>query len=364
MFNLGLIDSLKLRIKKSEIKVIDPALILPYLKFYPDNLSFENSLNDAEPFTKVINGITYRYYFKTYPNKNGYLEEYLVLQVSAKMLKSKYFEGITKNNYRDILNDINAQYVVFIPENVFLNALVSDIDICINQLIDIKSYETAISLMNNYPKSSCKPLMHTIKKVNKQGKIINLGLDFNKREKATNSRPYCKVYHKGIELQTKSAIFYNAFLSPQKASFLDNLVRYEFTIKAYDHKKYLTEKGLLTSELKTFNDLINLDSKQLTNIAKSGLNHYLEPRKQKTIANDLNPIDRLISFYISELINKGSDIDDIKHVLNFYECPVTKSRIKSKINQILKHLNNENPTLEKLLNENKICNQFLKNLGY
>ncbi len=364
MFNIGLIDSLKLRIKKDDIKIIDPNLVMPYLKFYPDNLSFENSLNDAEPFTKIIDGITYRYYFKTYPNKQGYLVEYLVLQVSAKMLKSKYFEGITKHNYKAILQDINSQYVVSIPESVFLNALVSDIDICINQLIDIKSYETAIGLMNNFPKSSCKPLMHTIKKTNKQGKIINLGLDFNKREKATNSRPYCKVYHKGIELQTKSSTFYNAFLSPQKSSFLDNLVRYEFTIKAYDHKKYLTEKGLLTSELKTFKDLITINPQELTNIAKSGLNHYLEARKQKAIASDLNPIDRLISFYMSELINKGADLDDLKHVLNFYECPVTKSRIKTKITQILKHLNNENPTLEKLLKSNEICNQFLKNLGY
>lgn len=245
-----------------------------------------------------------------------------------------------------------------------MNALVSDIDICINQLIDIKSYETAISLMNSFPKSSCKPLLHMIKRTNKQGKILNLGLDFNKREKATNSRPYCKVYHKGIELQTKSAQFYNTFLSPMKASFLDNLVRYEFTIKAYDHKKYLIEKNLLKSDLKTFKDLLDIKPAELTNIAKSGLNHYLEPRKMATVVSGLNPIDTLISFYMSELINKGSDIDDLKHVLNSFECPVTKSRIKTKINAILKHINNENPTIEKQLKNNEICNNFLKNFGY
>lgn len=364
MFNIGLIDSLKLRIRKDDIKIIDPNLILPYLKFYPDNSSFENSLNDAEPLTKLINGITYRYYFKTYPNKEGFLIEYLVLQVSAKMLKQKYFEGITKGNYKTIIDDINAQYVVKISENAFLNALVSDIDICINQLIDIKSYETAITLMTSYPRASCKPLMHYIRKTNSQGKILNLGLDLNKREKATNTRPYCKVYHKGIELQTKSVVFYNTYLAPQRASFLDNLVRYEFTIKAYDHKKYLTEKGFLTSELKTFKDLININPQELTNIAKSGLNHYLEAKKQKTVAIDLNPIDTLISYYMSELINKGSDLDDLKHVLNFFECPVTKSRMKGKINKILKHLNNENPTLETLLKNNERTNDFLKNLGY
>lgn len=364
MFNTGLIDSLKLRVKKSEIKVLDPNILLPYIKFYPDNLSFETSLNDAEPFTKIIDGITYRYYFKSYPNKKGYLEEYLVLQISAKMLKQRYFEGITKNNFENIVNDINNQFVIKITKDVFLNALVSDIDICINQLIDIKSYETAISLMNSFPKSSCKPLLHMIKRTNKQGKILNLGLDFNKREKATNSRPYCKVYHKGIELQTKSAQFYNTFLSPMKASFLDNLVRYEFTIKAYDHKKYLIEKNLLKSDLKTFKDLLDIKPAELTNIAKSGLNHYLEPRKMATVVSGLNPIDTLISFYMSELINKGSDIDDLKHVLNSFECPVTKSRIKTKINAILKHINNENPTIEKQLKNNEICNNFLKNFGY
>ena len=37
---------------------------------------------------------------------------------------------------------------------------------------------------------------------------------------------------------------------------------------------------------------------------------------------------------------------------------------KGKINKILKHLNNENPTLETLLKNNQKTNDFLKNLGY
>lgn len=369
MFNIGLIDSLKLRIKKDDIVVVDPTFIMPFMKFYPDNNSFELSLNDSEPLTKIINGITYRYYFKCYPNpKTGVLEEFLVLQISAKMLKERYFEGLNKTNYHEIVKDINNQFIIKITEKAFLNGLVSDIDICINQLIDIKSYQTALSLLYNFSKSSVKPLLHLFESKNKNHQFINLGLDFNKREKAKNTTPYLKIYHKGLELERKSKTFFSYYLSGvesyNRSSFLNNLVRYEFTIKAYKHKEYLKEKKLLTTEIKTLKDLFNVSSNELTNIAKSGINHYIEKTVKPKKIKDLSPIDNLLLHYMQQLIFKGEDRDSLKYYLHTIECPVTKSRIKTKINTLLKHLENENQTITNKLNENEKVLKFLGKLGF
>ena len=368
MFNIGLIDSLKLRIERDKIIIVDPSFILPYIKFYPDNLSFETALNDSEPLTKIINGITYRYYFKCYPNKKGFLVEYLVLQVSAKMLKEQYFEGITLKNYKRILDDINKQYIVKISESVFLDALVSDIDICINQLVDIESYQNALKLLYNHPKNSVKPLLNIFNNQNKKGFFTNLGLDFNKREKAKNTTPYCKIYHKGLELQFKSTVFYTEYLQGlqqfNRKAFIDNLVRYEFTIKAYDHKEYLKKQGLLNSDLKTFNDLLSIPTIELTLIAKSGIKHYTENKIKVKPIKDISPIDNLLLSYMTDLISFGYDRDNLKHPVNSIVCPVTKSRIKTKINQLLKHIENENVSMSILLQQNNQTQKFLKNIGF
>ncbi|MEP6932082.1 MAG: hypothetical protein ABI850_18815, partial [Flavobacterium sp.] len=207
MFNTGLIDSLKIRVKLDKVKILDKRLITDFIAYYPDIETLDNDGNQqeqlgdnyrkAEPFTKIINGITYRFYIKAFIDSKKLAHEYVVFQISAKMLKSKYFEGISSHNYRTIVDDINSFGVLHISRGDFLEGLVSDIDICINQLIDLKSLKTAFSLIMQHPNSGKKPLLHHISQSNTLKNTYNLNVDFNKREKATNTTPYCKIYHKG-----------------------------------------------------------------------------------------------------------------------------------------------------------------------
>lgn len=363
MFSTGLIDSLKLRILKDKITIVDERLISSYVKYYTTLDMIDEEVNDSEPLTIIINGITYRYYFKSYPNKRGFSEEYLVLQISAKMVKEDYFSGITKKNVKNIIRDINEQKIVYVSEAVFLDGLVSDIDICVNQLIDIESYDNALKLLKNNPKASCEPLLHYIRKTNSQGKILNLGLDFNKREKATNARPYCKIYHKGFELQTKSVEFYNCYLAPMRSSFLDNCVRYEFTIKAYKHKEYLTKLGLLKIDLKTLKDLLSIKPKDLLIIAQSGIENYVHKPKPKKNLNTGNINDDLISFLMQELFYCGKTLDDIKNFLHTVENKDKKSIAKRKINNLYDKLIFGNSSLLNRLETNEKTNKFLGLLG-
>lgn len=363
MFNVGLIDSLKLRIKKDKIKIIDKRLISEFIKYYPAEDLIDEQVNNAEPLTYIINGITYRFYFKAFITEEKTAQEYLVLQISAKMLKQAYFDGITINNYKSIVDDINALNVVKIDYKTFLDGLVSDIDICINQLIDEKSLRTAFSLILTHPVQSKKPLIHHITKTHHIKGTINLGIDFNKREKATNSTPYCKIYHKGIELQTKSNDFYCTYLQPLRKSFLENLVRYEFTIKAHKHKQYLQKNELLKSQLKTLEDLLTIPQSELTAIAKSGLPHYVEKAIKTKNYEELSPTEIALKFYIENLINLGFDTEKLLGFTYHIDSKVSRSRTKSRVKEIIDRVSNDNKKLKEKLNRNSTAIIFLHNIG-
>lgn len=372
MFNTGLIDSLKIRVKLEKIKIIDKRLITDFIAYYPtiehlDNEGNEqtklgDSMRKAEPFVKIINGITYRIYIKAFIDANKMAHEYVVFQISAKMLKEKYFEGITYKNYSCIVDDINSFGVLKISNKDFLQGLVSDIDICINQLIDLKSLKTAFSFILQNPNHGKLPLIHHISQSNSIKNTFNLGMDFNKREKASNTAPYCKIYHKGFELLSKSIVFYKAYLEPMKASVIDNLVRYEFTIKAHKHKEYLTSKGF-KADFKTLFDLLSANPKDLKEIAKSGLKHYIEPKQKTNVDKLLNPTDIMLQYYIENLIQLGFDKEKLLGFTYSIDCPVSRSRTKTKAKKLIDDLTNRSQNLSNQIVQNERSETFLKNLG-
>jgi hypothetical protein len=372
MFNTGLIDSLKIRVKLEKVKILDKRLITDFIAYYPDIAHLDDDGNTqeklgdnyrkAEPFTKIINGITYRFYIKAFIDSKKQAHEYIVFQISAKMLKSKYFEGITAENYRSIVDDINSFGVINISRKDFLEGLVSDIDICINQLIDLKSLKTAFALILQNPNAGKKPLLHHISQSNSIKNTNNLGLDFNKREKATNTTPYCKIYHKGFELLSKSITFYKAFLEPMKASVIDNLVRYEFTIKAHKHKEYLCKQGF-KADFKTFFDLLKASPRDLALIAKSGIVHYIEPKAKSKVNKELNPSDLMVQFYIENLIKLGFDQEKLLGFTYLIDCPVSRSRTKTKAKKLIDDLKNRDQNLKTQIINNERSNKFLQNIG-
>ena len=364
IFNTARIDSLKIRIRRSKVKILDDTLISEYVKYYPDIKVIDEQVNNATPFVHIDNGITYRIYIKAFINSRKQAEEYIVFQVSAKMLKEQYFDGITLNNYKRIVDDINALQVVYISYEAMLDGLVSDIDLCINQLVDLESYKAALSLIRKFPKDSVKPLLHFISR-SKDGQINNLGVDFNKREKATNTKPYCKIYHKGFELKSKSKEFFKAFLSPLKLreKFLKNLVRYEFTIKAHKHKEYLCKKGF-KADFKTLGELLGANANDLTNIAKTGLKMYLEENSQSRISGGDSPTDTMILYFMENLINLGFDTEKMLGFAHLIECPVARSRTKSKAKKLLDSFTSIDKNIEAKLRQNNRANSMLKNLGF
>jgi len=361
MFETGLIDSLRIRVKRNKVKILDKTLISSYVKYYPSLEIIDEEVRSATPFVHTTNGITYRIYVKAFIDKSKQAQEYVVFQISAKMLKERYFEGITKENIKYILEDINALKVVQIDINSLLDGLVSDIDICINQLVDIKSYNTAIALMDRYPKDSKKPLLKVYGSPSPTCK--NRGIDFNKREKATNTTPYCKIYHKGFELLSKSLPFYDAYLKPLKAKFLNNLVRYEFTIKAHKHKEYLIKKGF-NADFKTLGDLLSTPQDDLTQIAKTGLKMYIEDNKESKVSKDNSPTDIMIQYYIENLINLGFDTEKLLGFSHLIEDKSSRSRTKTKARKLINEFTSVDDNINANLRANDKAKNMMKKFGF
>jgi hypothetical protein len=388
MFNVALIDSLKIRVRLSAVQVIDRRMIENYIEYYPnihaldddggeiydrdsgklyyDQHDQDKISNKAKPLTKIINGITYRVYIKAFIDSQKMAQEYVVFQISAKMAKSDYFSGVTIKNLPGIVEDINALGWIHITQGTLLQGLISDIDICINQLIDEKSLRTAFAFINAHPNPGKKPLLHTISRTKYGVGVVNLGIDFNKREKATNTTPYCKIYHKGYELLNKSVDFYKAYLEPLRASMLDNLVRYEFTIKAARHKRYLCDKGF-NADFKTLADLLAAREKDLRAIARSGIPHYVEPLQKPKTASELNPTQIVLQYYIKHLVQLGFDQEQL---LGFTYCfpetdsgRVQKSQMKSKMKKFIEEITADDKKTNRKILENGRANSFLKALG-
>jgi len=175
------IDSLRVNLPLSKIEIVDPRFNAPFTRVYPGLEEIDpetgqimhvigfpgdkrtkrvngkwvqvkekkkNKLEQKPDHIEVLHGITYRFYFKKFIEP-GYKEklklnpdyvpvssEFCVVQLSAKMCKEKYFEGLTLENIADIVNDINSFGIIEVDLPTFLeygNPL--DIDVCTNYLL-------------------------------------------------------------------------------------------------------------------------------------------------------------------------------------------------------------------------------------
>jgi len=296
------IDSLRVRIPMGFVEVLDRTMVDEYIEFYPSKkqlkkaLEYDREVVDEETgevivgvfgspgqdrttmrkkskgFEETIHGITYRFFFKGFihPTDKSKSLQYLVIQISAKMVKREYFDGITILNIAQIVEDINSFKKVKVSVyDLLINGLVSDIDVCSNELVSKPNLNYAFNLINAH----VLPGKNKLITMHRQAK--NMGVDFNARHKATNASPFVKIYHKGFELEKKSIDFYQSYLEPMKEIEMEQLVRIEFTIRNTAHRKYLKKKGLNAS-FKTLGELLLTPQEDLYAILKSGLPMYLD----------------------------------------------------------------------------------------
>lgn len=324
------IDSFKLRIPRRNIEFVDHKFLQKYHKIYPETGEIDQHINLDKHKVEVKNGITSRVGLVHSMDADGG-GEYLVLQVNAKQLKKKYFQGINRQNIKLIYQHFMDLNIIKIKYSTFLDGLISDIDLCFDFEISRKSMvETNQKIYENL-------LPHCYKYVSKPfRRNNNTGMQFNERAKATPSKPNLKIYHKTTELETKSKEFADAYL--QDVDF-QNMGRFEYTIKNSEHKKYL-KLGY-----QSLDDFLRIQNKRLESFFFEGIKKYTTHTEIMRDYKELSPTDRLLLEFINRLIQKGSDKQNIYTALNMFEIPQEKSRMKKKLTNLLEKVDDKHRLL-------------------
>jgi hypothetical protein len=176
----------------------------------------------------------------------------------------------------------------------------------------------------------------------------NVGIAFNRREKATPTTPFIKIYHKGLELQSKTKEFYDAYLSGIDAR---NVGRLEYTLKNSKHQKHL---GI---EIKTLRQLLAMDKSLIESIVTSGIReNYLEKGLRNIDYTKLSPMERIIKYYMEDLITLGRDRKDLYRVLDVFDNSDKERKDKSLMRRKISSLIEESAQKEKLDKNEELAN--------
>lgn len=335
------IDSFKLRIPTDKVTVVSSTFREKFQKLYltgeiDSDISLENHKTD------ITNGITARMGYAV--SRHGDKEnEVFYFQLNSKMCKEKYFDGIGYDTIKLVYDYVMDLKIVYVEFEDFLNGFISDIDF---------AYDVSIT-----PKHLCilnqrlfeNVVDSKVKYVDKPfRKSDNVGIGFNKREKATPSTPYIKIYHKSLELESKSKEFHDSYLTEVNCK---DIGRLEYTLKNSKHQNHL---GI---RIRTLRDLLDMDKLLIEGIVVSGIReNYLEKGLKNIDYSKLSLHERLLKFYMEDLITLGRDKKDLYSVLNTFDMKDAKERVYSgRASKLIASLIQESVQKEKLDKNEKLA---------
>ena len=347
------VDSLKIRIPSEAVEIISPTFMQKFSKVYvsgehaglvDDYISLENHKTD------ITNGITTRIGIVSSLIAKDTTKEFFYIQVNAKMCQSRYFEGINQDTIKLVYDYIMALEVISVSFDVFLDSLISDVDFA----YDISISSDHMKTLNHKIYSSVLP--------NKKKYLDepfrrkdNVGIVFNRREKATPTSPFIKIYHKGLEFANKSKEFCDFYFL---GIDLSNYGRLEYTLKNSKHQKHL---GI---GVKTLNQLMEIDKNLIERIVLDGIKeNYMDKPVRFIDYSKLSPTDKVLLYFMNESVDKGADITELYKCLLVFDVKIDKdrkdkSKMRKKIESLISDLHKE-----KKLDENKKLNDVIRLLN-
>lgn len=362
----ALTDSLSLKIPLSECSVHDKRLT-SYTCIYYESLDLVDcELYPPKPIIISNNGITVRISLVEIPIYDSQKDEkintkFINLTLSSKLLKDRYFEGITKNNINYLYNEFIKFDVFRCSLDNFLDGYASDIDVCINLYVQHRNhYLDALKVL--MVDSGVK-----VKHMHLVNQAENLGLSINKRAFAKPSLPFIKLYFKQDELLSKSAEFYNKYLFPEYAPLIKNLTRVEATIKNYAHKTRL-DKFKILPQFKTLREYLNFSEGQLRNFVIFSLKSYIIPQ-YRIKSPKLSPTDHIIFELLQNCIMKGYDQNSLLKVVDTFSSntkeitQVNQSRMRKRIRDLLDTIIMKDVKIQTKLNYNNHVLSYLEQLN-
>lgn len=347
------VDSFKLRIPIEKVTFVSTTFCEKFKKLYINTGELDEDISLEKHKTDITNGISTRIGVVCCRVGKDESKEFVYFQVNSKMCRERYLEGITLDTIKGVYDYIMALNIVFVDYEEFLCGFVTDIDFA----YDINITASLMVELNKRIYSKIRE--DRFKYVDKPfGKQDNVGMQFNKRDKATPSLPFVKIYHKGVEMKHHSNEFYDAYLS---GTDLSNYGRLEYTLKNAKHQKHL---GI---SIKTLNQLLEVDRMLIENIVLRGIPEcYVEKRLVVKDYSKVTPTERLILHLMTELVNHGGDKQSIYSVLGTFDSSnATERKDMSRVKKTIDNLVFMMDTgTKKSMKVNREVNDVLKILNF
>ena len=283
------IDSLRLRIPANQVQIINPAI--RGSKLIVNSATGEIEAERPERSVKYENsGFSIKWLLQKQTTKDQTIQEYLVILLSAKVLGSSYFRGITPDNIAEIHKRLMKMEIALFSFEAFLAAECVDVDIKMD--VCFPGFAQSVKeLQKRSKKHKRLRYGHELKQQKN-----NLGIWWSSREKSSPGNPFLKFYSKELELLNKSKEFSEAYLS---GIDFQNLVRMETTVK---NKKHFRSFGITDTSLKS---LINLDQDKWSEVFGKAIQAHLEKRLQRPAAQSISAKDQFILNAVRGLMERA-----------------------------------------------------------
>lgn len=340
------IDSLLLRIPLKYVEIIDTSLIEKHTPMLLNEVTGELKEKRQKYKPSEFQCLTYTRHgyileFQVKNSKDG--TQALYMLVNAKMLETKYFEGITIENVKDIYDRLQACNVAYFSfDNFLYQSRCTNVEFCKNFVMNDLLEQLKKLKLRIHQTAKKNPVAVITKKRKEQS------LRFIAKNKSTHAKPHILIYNKELELlnNPSSSRFTNQFLGHIE---INNLCRVEFRIKDKDHAKYLK---LNDNSLFSFLNLTNIRKESILNeftlsyleVFKKKENINITPNKQIFINSMLALISDGKSFgYIAEILTQGvnsksksAKYNELRelYLAHIYK-PVGTSKTKTEIYDIL-----------------------------
>jgi len=302
------VDSLKVRIPLGLVEVLEPSLTSKWFMYNEDTGEVDPEYFKQNSLTRHIDKaeiVKVRFGIEKQRTEHQTIEEYLTILLPAKVLGARYFEGITLDNIESIYTTLMTMDVVRFSYSDFLNSTgCTDIDFKRDFICTEKNFDGLTSKLwaSVTPSKKRGEGARAFKESN------NKGIEFNERKtRAFKTKPFLKVYHKGIELTSLHTLdFTKNYLQEID---IQNIARVEATVKNKAHLRHL---GI---ENNTLHSILSLTEEQKENIISKSVQANLEPRVQPIRTPNNMSLDKQMHYNMMvALIQRGLSYEITKQL--------------------------------------------------
>ena len=319
------IDSCKLRIKLSEVIILDTSILDKHSIIKVNDITGELvSQQQIKSLSKEIkfNGYSIKVAITEYYDfKQKSKEEFLEVYLHSKILEQSYFDGITITNISQIYYKLMTAKVFQCSEQTFMTSLVNDIDIKVDFIASKVLFKQLCTELKN------RSANHTT--LGQGSKLYdNSNLTFNRRESSTLKKPFVKFYDKELESIEKNQQFFKDF--PTES--IKDKKRLEVTIK-----KSSDIKEFFKVEKSNFEVILNLPQSELERFVSYAVKQNLNNKVkiEKSVTENKSAIDILIHIHFSNSIDnqKLTFLETMEEFLSHFDDKQMKIRIKKRANE-------------------------------